>query len=114
MKKVAIPVANKKISEYMCGCSHFVFYDMESKNVAISESDVIDFTNADEVRLWIRKNEITDIILHRTKKELIGIFTSEKINLFVGVPMASAEQIMEDYRCGKLESDKNIITEITN
>ncbi|WP_297093766.1 hypothetical protein [uncultured Draconibacterium sp.] len=114
MKKVAIPIANKKISEYLCGCSHFAFYDMESKNTTISESDSIDFSNAEEVRLWIRKNGITDIILHRIKKELIGIFTSEKMNLFVGVPMVSAEQIIEAYSCGKLESDKNIITEITN
>ncbi|WP_320112751.1 hypothetical protein [Draconibacterium orientale] len=114
MKKVAIPIANKKISEYLCGCSHFAYYDMESKNTTISESAVIDFTNADEIRLWIKNNGITDIILHRIKKELIGIFTSEKINLFVGVPMVSAGQIIEAYRCGKLESDKNIITEIIN
>ncbi|WP_139178099.1 hypothetical protein [Draconibacterium orientale] len=114
MKKVAIPIANKKISEYLCGCSHFAYYDMESKNTTISESAVIDFTNADEIRLWIKNNGITDIILHRIRKELIGIFTSEKINLFVGVPMVSAGQIIEAYRCGKLESDKNIITEIIN
>ena len=114
MKKVAIPIANKKISEYLCGCSHFAFYDLESKSLAISENEIVDFSNADQVRSWIRTNEITDIILHRIRKELIGTFTSEKMNLFVGVPMVSAEQIIEAYRCGKLESDKKIITEITN
>ena len=114
MKKVAIPIANEKVSEYLCKCSHFAFYDMETKNIDVTENDVTDFDNVNEVRLWIKNNGITDIILHRIKKELIELFTSEKINLFVGVPLVSAEEIIEVYRCGKLESDKSIIAEITN
>lgn len=114
MKKVAIPIANNKISEYLCECSHFLFYDTESKSTEFSKNNTLNFGNADEVRLWLKDNEITDIILHRIRKELIGIFTSEKINLFIGVPEDSAEQIIQTYRCGKLESDKNIIKEITN
>nr|WP_320000291.1 hypothetical protein [uncultured Draconibacterium sp.] len=114
MKKAAIPIANNKVSEYLCKYSQFVFYDIDTRNTSISENEVIDFSNAVQVRLWIRRNGITDIILHRIKKELIGVFTSERINLFVGVPMISAGQIIEAYRCGKLESDKNIISEITN
>ncbi|QIA08239.1 hypothetical protein [Draconibacterium halophilum] len=114
MKKVAIPIANEIISEYLCGCSQFVFYDMETKGITATENNVNDFSNENEVRLWIKNNGITDIILHRIKKELIELFTSEKINLFVGVPLVSAEEIIEVYRCGKLESDKSIIAEITN
>nr|WP_319570441.1 hypothetical protein [uncultured Draconibacterium sp.] len=114
MKKAAMPIANNKVSEYLCGYSQFVFYDIDTRNTSISENEVIDFSNAVQVRLWIQRNGITDIILHRIKKELIGVFTSERINLFVGVPMISAGQIIEAYRCGKLESDKNIISEITN
>ncbi|WP_321373563.1 hypothetical protein [uncultured Draconibacterium sp.] len=114
MKKVAIPIANNKISEYLCGCSHFALYDMDTKKMNVIENDVTDFNNTHKVRLWIKHNGITDIVLHRIKKELITLLASEKINLFVGVPILSAEKIVEAYRCGKLESDKNIISEITN
>lgn len=114
MRKVAIPIANKIVSEYFCKCSHIAFYDMETKTLNVAKKESIDFNDANEVRLWIAKNGITDVLLHRIKKELIGIFTSERINLFVGVPRVSAEEIIKAYRCGKLESDKKIITEITN
>ncbi|WP_319590305.1 hypothetical protein [uncultured Draconibacterium sp.] len=114
MKKVAIPIANKIVSEYLCKCSHIAFYNMETKGIDLVKSEKIDFNNVNEVRFWIRNNGITDVLLHRIKKELIETFTSERVNLFVGVPQVSAEEIIRAYRCGKLESDKKIITEITN
>ncbi|MDX8339617.1 hypothetical protein SLH46_10515 [Draconibacterium sp. IB214405] len=114
MKKAAIPIANEKISEYMNECSYFELYDLEAKDIRATKSNAPVFENAEDVRLWLEKNEISDVILHRAKKELLAMLASSKINLFVGVPLASGKQIIEAYQCGKLESDKNIITEITN
>ena len=114
MKKVAIPIANEKISEYLCRCSHIEFYDVETKITRMTKSDAPVLNSASDVRLWLETNQITDVILHRAKKELIETLASARINLFVGVPMADAKQIIEAYRCGKLESDKKIISEITN
>ena len=114
MKKVAIPIASGVISEYLGKCSHFVFLDMESKNLNMTKNDGTDFNNSKKVGLWIKNNGITDLITHRIDKDLIDILSSEKINLFVGVPLVSAEQIIQAYRCGTLESDYKIIAEIIN
>ena len=112
MKKAVLPIASGVVSKSLSKCSHFAFFNLENKMLSIVENSGIDFHNSVALRDWIKNNGIADLITHRIDKELIDLLSSEKINLFVGVPLVSADQIIQSYRNGKLESDKNIIAEI--
>ena len=114
MKKVAIPIANNRISEYLYKCSNIAVYDLDKNPPDYKLSEKPDFQNTRKLQQWLLENGITDIILHRAAKNVVDNFIAEKINLFVGVPLQTADQLIEAYLCGKLESDKNIISEITN
>lgn len=113
MRKVAIPVANNELSEHFGTCSYYEVFEIEGEQIK-KKTFEIPFAAYEELPAWLASQGITDVIVYRVKKEIISLFASKKVNLFVGVPLNSTENIIDDYLNGKLESDKNIIKEITN
>jgi predicted Fe-Mo cluster-binding NifX family protein len=67
-----------------------------------------------ELPLWLKEQGVTDVIAYKVNKQIISLFASKKVNLFVGVPQKKSETLINEYLQGKLESDKNIIKELTN
>jgi len=62
---------------------------------------------------WLEKQGVTDIIAYKVNRQIISLFASKKVNLFVGIPQQNPEKLIDDYLNGKLESDKKIIAELT-
>lgn len=113
MKRVAIPVVNGKLSEYFGQCNHYVIYEID--NHIIINNDLVIPPNKNLLSLpkWAVENNITDIITYKIDNEIISLFTENKINLFVGVAVNTPQILIEDYLSGRLNSDENIIKEIT-
>lgn len=114
MKRVAIPIANDKLSEYFGGCSYYEIFEIAGNKVHKSTFETPIVSSIDELPDWIEKQGITDVVTYKVNKEIISLFASKKVNLFVGVPVNKTQKLIDDYLNGKLESDKNIINEITN
>lgn len=114
MKRVAIPIDDNQLSEHFGGCSYYEIFEIEGNNIQKNTFEIPLVSSIQELPQWIEKQGITDVIAYKVKKEIISLFASKKINLFVGVPINSSEKLIDDYLNGKLESDKNIIKEITN
>lgn len=113
MKRVAIPIINNKLSEHFGGCSSYDIFEIEGMNIQKKTFEIPSVATAEELPDWLASQGITDVIVYRVKKDIISIFASKKVNLFVGIPINSTEKLIDDYLNGKLESDKNIIKEIT-
>jgi len=62
---------------------------------------------------WLQKQGITDVIAYKVNREIISLFASKKVNLFVGIPINTSENLIEDYLNGTLNSDKDVIAELT-
>lgn len=114
MKKVAIPVANDKLSEHFGACSYYEVFEIDGEHVRRNTFEMPSVVSVTELPLWLEEQGITDVITHRIKKEIIALFAAKKINLFVGASLKSTEELIDDYLQGKLESDKEIIQEIIN
>ena len=114
MKRVAIPVANDKLSEHFGACSYYAIFEIDGENMERKSFELPVLTNINELPDWLEKQGISDVITHRVKKEIISLFATKKVNLFVGVPLSTPQNLIDNYLNGKLESDKNIIQEITN
>lgn len=114
MKRVVIPVANDKLSEHFGACFYYEVFEIDGENIEKKSFELPVLANIDELPDWLEKQGISDVISHRVKKEIISLFAAKKVNLFVGVPLSSTQKLIDDYLQGKLESDKNIIQEITN
>lgn len=113
MKRVAIPIVNNKLSEDFGACSFYELFEIKDGIVFKNTIKVPELLKPMELPTWLEKLGVTDVIAYRVKKEIISLFASRKVNLFVGVPLHSSKKIIDDYLHGKLESDKKIIEEIT-
>ena len=113
MKRVAIPIANEQLSENFGECNYYEIYEIEKIVTAKKNALLPAGLALMDLPEWLKKQGITDVITYRVNKEIIKLFAANKLNLFVGVPINSSEKLIDDYLQGKLESDNNIITELT-
>lgn len=112
MKRVAIPIANNKLSEYFGGCSHYMIYEIGKSGISETLAEMPDGIAVADLPGWIEKQGITDLIAYKVNREIIKLFASRKVNLFVGIQINDPEKLIDDYLNGKLESDKNIIQQL--
>jgi predicted Fe-Mo cluster-binding NifX family protein len=114
MKRVAIPVSNKHLSEYFGECQHYEIFEVDGKVIGKKEAVFPSGTNTAELPAWLKEQGITDVIVNKVNPQIIGRFAGEKVNLFVGIPQNSPEELVEEWLEGKLESDEKVISEITS
>jgi hypothetical protein len=112
-KRVAIPVTNEQLSEYFGECSHYEIFEIDGKIVYRKEANFPAGAVSSELPEWLEEKGITDVITFKVNHKIINLFASKKVNLFVGVPIDSPQNLIEAYLQGKLESDEKIIQEIT-
>lgn len=112
-KRVAIPVTNEQLSEFFGECSHYEIFEIDGKIVDRKAANFPAGTVTTELPGWLEEIGITDVITFMVSPKIINLFASKKVNLFVGVPIDSPQNLIEAYLQGKLESDEKIIQEIT-
>ena len=114
MKRVAIPIVNQQLSEYFGECNHYEIFEIDktilNKRVVHMPAGIA----ASDLPSWLENQGVTDVISYKVNKQIISLFASKKVNLFVGIPQKNTDSLIEDYLNGKLESDKKIIAEITD
>lgn len=113
MKRVAIPIVNERLSEFFGECNHYEIFDIDKNQSKRKSAHMPAGIETTDLPSWLEKQGITDVIAYKVNREIISLFASKKVNLFVGIRIDSPENLIEDYLNGKLESDKKIIAEIT-
>ncbi|MDB4583257.1 hypothetical protein N9164_08910 [Draconibacterium sp.] len=114
MKRVAIPIANNKLSEYFGGCTYYEIFEIEGDDIQKKTFELPLVSNITELPSWLEKQGVTDVIAYKVNKQIISLFASKKVNLFVGVPQNTTDKLIDDYLKGNLESDRDIIEELTH
>lgn len=113
MRRVAIPITNNQLSEYFGGCHHYEIFEIEKGVTGKQSASLPEGIVLEELPNWLQKQGITDVIAYKVNREIISLFASKKLNLFIGIPINTPENLIEDYLNGTLTSDKNIIAELT-
>lgn len=114
MRKVAIPVSGNQLSKELSAATHCLLYEIGRKGEGKMVCKILSVTDAKELLAFFKEQDVDDVIVHRIEKEALQKLTSERIMVFVGIACQPPRDIIEDYRNGKLESDKDIIRQITN
>ncbi|HBH47660.1 MAG TPA: hypothetical protein DDX98_03425 [Bacteroidales bacterium] len=113
MKRIAIPIKEGRLSEYFGQCDFCQIFDINKGMVEETTAVFLGEENSELLPEWASSLGITDIVTNKIRKQIIGLFTSCKINLFVGIEIQSPEAIINDYLDGRLRSNQEIISEIT-
>lgn len=113
MKRIAIPIFDNNISEYFGECSYYEIYEINKKVLNKKRVEMPVGITVTDLPAWFEDLGVTDVIAYKVNKQIISLFASKKVNLFVGIARQDPEKLIDDYLNGKLESDKNIIAELT-
>ncbi len=114
MKRVAIPISKNELSEFFGECDHYEIFEIEKEIITQKVVETPCDINIEELPKWLKNKGVSDVVAYKVNKTIITLFASNKVNLFVGISKKSPQDLIDDYLQGKLESDKNIIEEITN
>lgn len=112
MKKVAIPVTKGLLSEHFGQCNHYEFFLIDNGLVRSEEIEIPLKQEIAELFEWLETKGINDIIVHRIDKNMIKLFSPNRINIFVGIAIDTPRNLIEDYLNGNLKSNQQIISEI--
>ena len=113
MKRVAIPIANNRLSEFFGECERYEIFDVDHKITGRHSAAVPSGIGVEGLPGWLHKQKITDVITYKVNPKIIRIFAACKVNLYVGIVSDSPENLINEYLQGNLESDEKIIQEIT-
>ncbi|MCF6185836.1 MAG: hypothetical protein L3J56_14665 [Bacteroidales bacterium] len=114
MRRVAIPISQNELSEFFGECNHYEIFEIDKKIVNRKLVEIPFNMTILKLPEWLKNQGVTDVIAYKVNKQIISLFASNKVNVFVGVHKKSPQNLIDDYLQGTLESDKNIIEEITN
>lgn len=112
MKKIAIPITDNVLSKYFGKCDYYEIFEIEENRVINAEFKIPPCENILLIPEWALLQGITDIITYKIDKRIIKLFTTNKINLYVGIPRNNTKKLIESYLEGVLKSDGKIIAEI--
>ncbi len=112
MRRVAIPITEGKLSEMFGSCSHYEIYELGSADAVVKRLGLPDVESVKQLPQWVKEQGVTDIIAYKMDKDIIALFTENKINVFLGAPVESPDLLIEEFINGNLRSREKIIKEI--
>jgi predicted Fe-Mo cluster-binding NifX family protein len=106
---IAIPVEKGSLGCQFGLCSHFMIYKINEDGTINSESCFNSNNNIEQQLEWLKRNKVTDIIAYKINKDLIELIIKSKMNVFIGAPLQTPDQLLRSYLDGNLESDINVL-----
>lgn len=106
-KKIAIPMENGVLCAHFGHCQQFAIVDVADGVI----TDVKELTPPEHVPglypRWVAGFGVTDVIAGGMGQKAIDLFLAQNINAFVGGPMKSAKEIVEDFIADELTLSAN-------
>lgn len=107
--RIAIPIEKGSLGCQFGLCKNFMIYTINDNGSINSESC---FNSNDDIVKqleWLKAHNVTDIIAYKINRELIELIIKNKMNIFIGAPLQSPEELLRSYLDGNLESDINVL-----
>ncbi len=106
-KRIAIPLEGGILCSHFGHCEQFAIVDAEGN--AITKETLITPPPHEPGLLpgWLAERGVTDVIAGGMGQRAIGLFNSHKINVFVGAPVKSPDELATDLLNDKLQAGAN-------
>ena len=108
MKKIiAIPLEDGILCSHFGHCQQFAIVETESDKIAgIKELTPPEHAPGLYPR-WIAQFGVTDVIVGGMGQKAIMLFNEQNINVFVGAPVKTAQELVTDFLSNKLNLSAN-------
>ena len=106
-KRIAVPAENGKLCPHFGHCQSFAIFDAEGQT--IRDEVMLDPPPHEPGILpaWIAQQQVTDVIAGGMGQRAIQLFNSYRVNVFVGAPLKSPRELVQDLLDGTLEAGAN-------
>ncbi|HNW69420.1 MAG TPA: NifB/NifX family molybdenum-iron cluster-binding protein [Bacteroidales bacterium] len=106
-KKIAIPLENGVLCPHFGHCQTFAIVNVEN-NVITEVKEVIPPEHVPGLYpKWVAQFGVTDVIAGGMGQQAIMLFNQQNINAFVGAPVKTPEELVNDFITGKLDLNAN-------
>ena len=108
MKKIAIPVANGKLSAHFGHAPSFYVYQTEGTEIIKEEMATPPPHEFGVIPNWLAEINVTDLITGGIGAKAVDILKSKNINVHTGAPIETAQKIINDFLQGTLTTTANM------
>ncbi|MDX9773713.1 MAG: NifB/NifX family molybdenum-iron cluster-binding protein [Bacteroidales bacterium] len=107
-KRIAIPLAGGILCSHFGHCEQFAILDAEGKTVT-NESLVTPPPHEPGLLPgWLAEKGVTDVIAGGMGQRAISLFNQNSINVFVGAPVKSPDELASDLLNERLQAGANM------
>jgi len=108
--RIAIPLANGKLSLHFGHCENFALIDADPENKSIIKHDIIDAPPHQPglLPVWLADKGATVIIAGGMGQRAQSLFEQQGIRVVVGAPSQTPEEIVGHYLGGTLQVGTNV------
>ena len=108
--RIAIPVIQGKLSLHFGHCDQFAIVDVDSETERISEIRMMTAPSHEPGALprWLNEQDVKLVIAGGMGSRAQMLFTDSGIDVLVGAPVESAEEVVKMYLQGTLQTGANI------
>lgn len=107
MKKIAIPVSDNKLDAHFGHCNEFYLYEINDDTITNEIQLAAPPHEPGHLPKWLSEYKVTDIIAGGMGHRAIDLFNRKNINVFVGAPSKSPNEIIKSFLEGNLELSGN-------
>ncbi|MCZ2073621.1 MAG: ATPase [Bryobacteraceae bacterium] len=107
--RIAIPLANGKLSMHFGHCERFALFDVDPAEQTILGREDVDAPPHEPGLLprWLAERDAGVIITGGMGRRAAGLFAKRGIQVITGAPAGAPERIVGDYLAGSLETSPN-------
>lgn len=108
--RIAIPIADGKLSMHFGHCERFVLIDVDPTEKKILKREDIEAPPHQPGLLppWLAERGANLIIAGGMGARAQGLFAEQGIQVVVGAPAETPEKLVADYLTGRLQAGENI------
>ncbi len=108
--KIAIPLAEGKLSMHFGHCAQFAIVDFDEAAKSIRGKDIVDAPPHEPGLLpkWLGEMGVGQIIAGGMGQRAQSLFQAQGINVIVGAPASTPEELVSSWSGGTLVSGSNM------
>ena len=108
--RIAIPLTDGKLSQHFGHCEHFAIVDLDNDSRSIKSQELVTPPPHEPGALpkWLAGLQVELIIAGGMGQRAQQLFTQNQIDVVVGAPVDSPEELASAYLQGRLQSGENI------
>lgn len=106
-KRIAIPIENGVLCAHFGHCQAFAIVNVENNAITSIKEETPPEHIPGLYPRWVAQFGVTDVIAGGMGQQAIMLFNQQQINAFVGAPIKSAKELVNDFLAGNLNLSAN-------